>query len=422
MKKIILIILILASVGVLFYLASIAPYHIYTMTLTEGVDTRFLKMKPTTREYYDGHEMLVFKEEEAVRITKSLFQKIHLANFEMELPTGMPSLSMIPEIKIQSNKIRLGSSLIDAKNREYFAFNAEKEFLFDINIETQDLFLLPVFRNYLAKKSPQDIWQDIFSKKLSLPSNEGKGFKESLDALNEVSYYELVYNLYILNLRSRLLPEKIKSIEYDSESQVGLVIFEDSNNLRVERIFVLNQGIVYPISIKTNLLYPLAKISRNKFIRTLKFKDSSKDSSVSIYAEYKNLEYRERLDQKGMILLFSAWSHDLENKDYIRVIIMFLERGQTNIKYLRPFYEYAYKKFGSTFSNEKDFLIESGEEKLKRKMTEELELEQKIEANKKTPIYEGQIDNQDEKIKSMLIKAKESKVNSDDKVMELNMD
>jgi hypothetical protein len=228
--------------------------------------------------------------------------------------------------------------------------------------------------------------------------------------------------LYILNLRSRLLPEKIKSIEYDSESQVGLVIFEDSNNLRVERIFVLNQGIVYPISIKTNLLYPLAKISRNKFIRTLKFKDSSKDSSVSIYAEYKNLEYRERLDQKGMILLFSAWSHDLENKDYIRVIIMFLERGQTNIKYLRPFYEYAYKKFGSTFSNEKDFLIESGEEKLKRKMTEELELEQKIEANKKTPIYEGQIDNQDEKIKSMLIKAKESKVNSDDKVMELNMD
>lgn len=422
MKKIILIILILASVGVLFYLASIAPYHIYTMTLTEGVDTRFLKMKPTTREYYDGNEMLVFKEDEAVRITKNLFQKIHLANFEMELPTGMPSLSMIPEIKIQSNKIRLGSSLIDAKNREYFAFIAEKEFLFDINIETQDLFLLPVFRNYLAKKSPQDIWQDIFSKKLSLPSNEGKGFKESLDALNEVSYYELVYNLYILNLRSRLLPEKIKSIEYDSESQVGIVIFEDSNNLRVERIFVLNQGIVYPISIKTNLLYPLAKISRNKFIRTLKFKDSSKDSSVSIYAEYKNLEYRERLDQKGMILLFSAWSHDLENKDYIRVIIMFLERGQTNIKYLRPFYEYAYKKFGSTFSNEKEFLIESGEEKLKRKMTEELELEQKIEANKKTPIYEGQIENQDEKIKSMLIKAKESKVNSDDKVMELNMD
>lgn len=422
MKKAILVILIFASIGVLFYLASIAPYHIYTMTLTEGVDTRFLKMKPTPREYYDGHDMLIFKEDESIKITKNLFQNIHLSNFEMTLPTGMPSLSMIPEIKVQSNKIRLGASLIDAKNREYFSFNAEKEFLFDINIETQDLYLLPVFRNYLAKKSPQDIWKDIFSKKLSLPSNEGKSFKQSLDALNEVSYYELVYNLYILNLRSRLLPENIKRIEFDSKSEVGSVVFEDGQSRRVERIFVLNQGIVYPITIRTNLLYPLAKISRNRFIDNLKFKNSTKDSSVSIYAEYKNLEYRERLDQKGMILLFSAWSHDIDNKDYIRVIILFLERGQTNIKFLRPFYEYAYKKFGSTFSNEKDFLIETGEEKLKRKMSEELELEQKLEASKKAPTFEGQIDNQDEKIKSMLIKAKESKSNSDDKVMELNMD
>ena len=52
----------------------------------------------------------------------------------------------------------------------------------------------------------------------------------------------------------------------------------------------------------------------------------------------------------------------------------------------------------------------------------QLELEQKLEENKKSPTFEGQIDNQDEKIKAMLIKAKESKINSDDKVMELNMD
>lgn len=422
MKKTILIILILGSIGVLYYLASIAPYHIYTLTLTEGVDTRFLKMKPTERVYYDGYEMKYFVEDESLKIGRNLFQTIHLSNFEMNLPNGMPSLSMIPDIKIQSNKIRLGSSLIDSKNREYFTFNAEKEYLFDINIETQDIFLLPVFRNYLAKKSPQDIWQDIFSKKLSLPSNEGKSFNESLSTLNKVSYYELVYNLYILNLRSRLLPENIKQIEFDSNNQIGSVIFEETNSNRKERIFILNQGIVYPITINTSLLYPLAKITRNKFIKSIKFKPSTKDTAISIYAEYKNLEYRDRLDQKGMILLFSAWSHDLDNKDYIRVIIMFLERGQTNIKYLRPFYEYAFKKFGSSFSNDKDFLIESGEEKLKRKMAEELEAERQIEENKKAPTFEGQIDNNEEKIKSMLLKAKESKVNSDDKVMELNMD
>jgi len=36
------------------YLVSIAPYHIYTLTLTEGVDTRFLKMSPSPKVFYDG--------------------------------------------------------------------------------------------------------------------------------------------------------------------------------------------------------------------------------------------------------------------------------------------------------------------------------------------------------------------------------
>jgi hypothetical protein len=422
MKKFILVILILGLISGLFYLISIAPYHIYTLTLTEGVDTRFLKMKPTKKSYYDGKDQIFYQNDELISQSKSIYKSIHLQNFLITLPILHPSLSLIPEIKVESNKLKLGASIVDVKYKTLFSFMPDKEFIFDTGSDNQELYLLPVFRNYISKKSQNEIWKDVFSKKLSLPSNEGKSFKESLDSLNEVSYKELVYNLYILNLRTKLLPENIIDIRFDQESSLGFVTIAKSVNEFSEKIYYLNEGIIYPISLKTNLDYGLARFSRDKLIKELKFKLSNKDSAIPIYAEYKQINYQDRIDQKGMIYLFSAWSHDTSNKDFIRVIILFLERGKTNIKYLRPFYEYAFKKFGSSFSNEKEFLIESPEEKLKRKMSEELEKEATDAAKSISPKYEGDISDKDEKIKSMLQKAKEKKVNSDEKVMELNME
>lgn len=63
-----------------------------------------------------------------------------------------------------------------------------------------------------------------------------------------------------------------------------------------------------------------------------------------------------------MIYLYSAWSHDLNNRDFVRVIILFLERGKLNLKYLKPFYEFAYRKFGSTLSSASGYLNETAAE------------------------------------------------------------
>ena len=146
----------------------------------------------------------------------------------------------------------------------------------------------------------------------------------------------------------------------------------------------------------------------------LNLKISSVDSSVPIYAQYKNLSYKDRVDQMGMTYLYTAWSHDLENREFVRVIILFLERGKDNLKFLQPFYEFAYKKFGTNLSSNNDVLEESASERLRRQIKEEQEAELKRAAEEKTTKFEGQFTNPDEKIKYFLNKAKEKKNNSDD--------
>jgi hypothetical protein len=154
---------------------------------------------------------------------------------------------------------------------------------------------------------------------------------------------------------------------------------------------------------------------RDKTFKELQLKLSSQDSAVSIYAQYKNLSYKERIEQKGMTYLYSAWSHDLDNRDFVRVIILFLERGEENLKFLQPFYEYAYKKFGTNLSSANDSLEETASERLKRNMSDDLDTEAKKASNEKEAKFGIHFSSQEEKIKFYLQKAKEKKKNTDDR-------
>ena len=47
----------------------------------------------------------------------------------------------------------------------------------------------------------------------------------------------------------------------------------------------------------------------------------------------------------------SAFSHDLENREYLKQMIYWLERGEDNQKQLKALYEFASKKYGKVFTN-----------------------------------------------------------------------
>jgi hypothetical protein len=412
-KKIVYLIITLALLGGAGVLLAIAPYHIYTLTLTEGVNTTFLKMNPTKDVFYNGdidqlNEVRDMKDE-------GLYQTFHFGHFELPMPINHPLFYLIPVIKIEGAGPRLGASFQNGKNAELFSFMIEKSYKFETTSGDQKLFALPIFKNYISRKSNEEVWGDMFRKKLSLPSNSGESFYESLKVLRQVSYYDLVYNLYVLYNRNFSLPPESKRFYFYPERKMGIIeLPSEDPKMLTERLYIIENGFVYPVLIKTRMSNINAKNLRQKFIQEITFRETNADSAVSVYAKYKQINYGQRIDQQGMTYLYAAWSHDLNNREFIRVIILFLERGKLNLKYLNPFYEYAYRKFGSTLSSESGFLNETAVEALKRKISAELENEVKSESGE-GPSFEGQFSSPDEKIKYMLQKAKDNKKNSDDK-------
>lgn len=390
-----------------------APYHIYTLALTEGVNTRFLSMPPSADVLYDGSDLEILPPENM--IDESFYEKFHFSHFEFPMPINHSLFSLIPLIKIEGIGPRLGASFQTGKNDELFTFMLERPYKFETTFGNQKLFMLPIFKNYILRKSNAEIWKDLFRKKLSLPSNEGKSFYQSLISLRKVTYNDLVYNLFILYNRKFLAPEGAINLSFFDEKSIGIIEIKSLDpNILEEMIYTVEKGFVYPVYIKTKRTSKSAMNFRKKFIRELAYKESSSDSAISIYARYKQIPYVKRIDQQGMTYLYSAWSHDLMNQDFIRVIILFLERGKLNLKYLKPFYEFSYKKFGSTLSSESKNLSEKAPEMLKRKMDEELKND--IKKENEMPDYKdnGEFSGAEEKIRYNLEKAKEKKKNSDD--------
>lgn len=412
-KKSLYLIIILALVLGAGVLVAIAPYHIYTLTLTEGVNTNFLTMSPTKSVFYNGE--IVSYSKPIGMLDEGLFQTFHFSHFELPMPINHQLYNLIPVIKIEGQGLRLGSSFMNGKNTELFNFMIERPYKFETTSGEQKLFLLPIFKNYISRKSNDEIWADLFKKQLSLPSNEGKSFYDSLLSLRKVSYNDLVYNLYILYNRRFTMPESTLKMSFFAEKNMGIVELPSTDpKILIERIYIIEKGLIFPILIKTRKTDTQAMNFRQKFISEITYKSTSADSAISIYARYKQIPYNQRVDQQGMTYLYSAWSHDLENRDFIRVIILFLERGQTNLKYLTPFYKFAYKKFGSTLSSASGYLNETAAETLKRRITEELEGEVKNETDQETGRTEGQFAGPEDKIKFNLQKAKDSKINTDD--------
>ena len=415
LRKTLYLAILVGLVSFAVILVIIAPYHIYTLALTEGVNTRFLVMKPINKILYDGNEFPKYSNKNSYFNDSYIYKTFHFSNFEIPFPVNNPAIVMIPTIKVESSVPYLGINILNTKNTELFSFSIEKNSKFEMSSGEQRIFSLPLFRNYIKKKNDKELWKDLFSKKLSLPSNEGRSFLDSLLNLRTVSYNDLVYNMYIYYNRSLFFTDNIKNIFFDMNSELGLVDFVSPNEkYRIEKLYLISEGIIYSINIKTKINDILGEFYRLKFINEVKYKNSTPDSAIPIYAEYKNLPYLKRIDQQGMISLFSAWSHDLDNREFVRVIILFLERGHSNLKYLKPFYEYAYKQFGSNLSGSTEVLLETADEKLKRKVKEDLETEVKTEASKKLNSTEGNFNSPDEKIKFYLKKAKENKNNSDD--------
>lgn len=421
-QKIVMNLIILLLLGVLVSLFAIAPYHIYTLSLTDGVETRFLSFKIPDKQILDGDEFKINRSDLLEYEDSSVWKEFHFEHFLLPLPIHHPNYVMLPLFNQDNYGIRIGADFINMRDVKIARFSTMPVRKFELSAGKEKLFLLPIYRKMIEKVSAEKKWEDLFYKKLSLPSNEGESFFKSLLTMWKIPYDDLVYNLYILYNRQLFFKEKIIKLSFDKKRQMGIAILEAENSKFIkERFYFFENGIVYTFELESEKDNVQSKNFRYKVLSSLKVKFSTPDSSVSIYAQYQNLTYRQRIDPEGMTYLLAAWSHDVQNREYLRVMINFLERGEKNIKFLKPLYEFAFKKYGTNLSSKEELILESAHEKMLRKSKEELEKEIQNEANFKAPKREGEFANEDEKIKYFLQKAKDSKNNSDVKKRELSI-
>lgn len=398
------------------YLLAMAPFHFYGLTLEEGIDSSYLKLTIEKDSYIKGGAYEWDRVEGLYSEEQKNWKLFHFQNFEIPLPVHHPYFLVVPDLQANYDPPRLGVKMLDSVKELRASLHTLKDLDYVLNFGTHKIFNLPAFKNYILKKDLKEIWKDLFYKDITL-----RGFS-LLDPsiISGASYKELVYNLFLLNMRKGLFPENVKKISYFEPKEFGVVEVDfetDSvikDNYRVEYIYILEDGIIHRVKLQTKSFDLITEALRKRFLMTLKYKASGVEDSIQIYNEYKKLSYEQRVDQEGMVYLFAAWTHNLDNENFLREMIKFLERGKGNNIHLQPLYEFAYKKYGSNYSGDDALRKETAQKRLERKTEEELEKELEVERKRNVDNIEGSFNTDEDKIKFFLQKAKDDGGNSDD--------
>ncbi|MCO4792596.1 MAG: hypothetical protein KC493_02700 [Bacteriovoracaceae bacterium] len=417
-RIIIPIVVIILLIGGGIFTVSLIPYHIYTLALSEGVDTDFVKTNVLPSSMYKG-SLYSFKKLDAVFVEdESLYKTFHFDSFTLPFPFRHPLFKAMPLVEnLSKDKPNLGLRLMDQKGKMISEFLNGESFKFYLELGKHKLFNLPVYKKMILDKSQETVFRDMFEKDITIPDYKSMGFINYIRYIKKrYSYDELVYNLFILKLRNDYLPKKAWKIAYYEKKGYGIAeinIEKEGDKFLQEIVFILHRGNIYSLSLKSRKYTSEAEAYRRRLMQNLNWKESiSGDSSVPIYSEYRELEYQKRIDQEGMLYLFAAWSHEIHKKEFLKEMIQFLERGKENTMQLTPLYQFAYKKFGTTFSL-KDKLKEDAKARLDRKIKEELEDELRREKQNNSEIDDSRFESEEKKIEYFLDNAKEAK-NSDE--------
>ncbi|MDD0853099.1 hypothetical protein HBN50_08325 [Halobacteriovorax sp. GB3] len=392
-----------------------APYHFYFTTVNEGLVSEYLTMKGQDKlrlkpeDEFLSTEKLVYKENE------NQWRNFHFGDLNVPFPLSHPMFLLIPHIDFNGAYNELGAKYLTRKEKDIANFLILKSEALELSMNRHRIFDLPYFKAMIQKKTQDDIWRDLFTLNVTLPDKGNKSYIEYAKVLYEIDYRTLVYNLYILKLRERYFPVNMMKFSLFKKGDIGVVRLESQKEGRLIELFLIpHKGRIYRMKFEYEQYDVLAETIRARILDGLKYTKSSEDTTNAIYAQYKKLEYRERIDQKGMVYLYAAWSHVPEKREFLKEMIRFLERGQGNQVYLKALYDYAYRLYGTNFSLSDSERVETNEQKLERLINEEKNAEYEKAKNERVDIQDGEFESNEDKIDYFLKKAKSSGKNSDE--------
>ena len=242
-------------------------------------------------------------------------------------------------------------------------------------------------------------------------------FTKAIEPKKEKNLDEMIYDLYLLYIRSKILPPQTTryGIIHGKSTAVIELMSKDKDYI-MEMVMIQEKGNLFSYVLRTEKNNEESRKLRAKFLTTITFSPTDTDMARILYTEFKQLNFTRQVDQEGMLYLFSAWSQDTTNVDLLKEMIFYLERGSKYHKHLSTFYKYSYLKYGKTFTTRNVFMDQDENEiALQRKI--ELEGIGKGQEAVREKVNEPAPDlTPDERMNMYLKKAKEAPVQKKDEM------
>lgn len=325
-----------------------------------------------------------------------LWKSFPLRNSLIPLPTRHPLFITVPiiELKDKSEPPHVGISILSSNGRELSRVFTLPTSLTQDHTHGQELFKLPFVRNRILKKDLDQVWKDVFTHKIEMKS-------KNLD--------EMIHDLYILHLRSKLLPPQTVKYGLLKDGKAMIELESEDKDYIVELIMNQQAGRIYSFVLKTEKRSIESQKLRSKFLESIAFTPIDSAMGRLIYTEFKQLNFARQVDQEGMLYLFSAWTQEVESSELLKEMIFYLERGRNNSKQLKSIYKFALKKYGKTFTTRKIFSENEDPELVLNRRMEIEEIEKREQAARARIRPAETVDlSPEEKMNMYLKKAKEA--------------
>lgn len=383
--------LIIFGAGALF----VSPYYFYSKILKNEFYGNWYALTDLKQKHLKPKGLV--EVQDSTIASGDLWRKFHLIDVMIPMPVRNPFYYASPVLKYipDTKKTEIGLKIYDAKEREISKIYFMQNKLFPSDLNGQKFFQLPLVKKHLKSISQQKIWKDLFTKQL--------------EEWN-IPFADMAYNLYLLHLRTKLLPDKYKSFGLVKETNTAIIELESKNKDYItELLLTKTRGVIYSFVLISEIGNEESQLLRQKFLKETQFQGGSVHLSDILYREFKGLGYDRQIDQEGMMYLLSAWTHSPNNKDYIREMIAYLERGERTQRQLESLYAYAYSRYGETFSTKGvEGLQISDNLDFQRKLELEKKADEEKLKNKKIVIEEKKLTKEQE-LELMLKRAKRDK-------------
>jgi len=353
-------------IGIILFLATLFlgayvlvkgyPYRLYS-NWAQGSDwNRYYSLSSYRKLYLKPTS--VIEGEAYVEDYPQLWKEFPIRNSLIPLPTRHPLYKVLPLVDTtpKSKVPQIGVILQRPNTLEITRlYTLPPSLLPDFSLG-QELFKLPFVRNRIMKLSVDELWHEVFTREIKVKSK---------------SLEEMIIDLYILYVRSKMLPPETIRYGLGKLKNQGIIQLtsRDKDSL-VEMVLTQESGNIYSFIIKTTQNDDESMKLRSKFLQQVTFSPTDAAMGRILYTEFKQLSFNRQVDSEGMLYLLSAWSQDPDKLNFIKEMIFYLERGRANNKALSILYSYAFKRYGKTFAT-KNILTDHNDP--------EIELQRKIE-------------------------------------------